>query len=159
MSKSASSTLYAFGLNSYITPCVADAILINSEDIGQLWIFGPRGRHGARVGHGGKAPGERQEHSHDSTNSCPVYTPFTHSVNAITQHLGRVRCSPLSMLDPRRFVTVEFFENHKDKGLSDLCSAKLDPPRQCPGDRPRVQRAVGAPRGVPSEHPLGQAML
>ena len=65
MSKSASSTLYAFGLNSYITPCVADAILINSEDIGQLWIFGPHGRHGARVGHGGKAPGERQERSQD----------------------------------------------------------------------------------------------
>ena len=91
--------------------------------------------------------------------SCPVYTPFTHSVNAISQHLGRVRYSPLSMLDPRRFLPVESFEIPKDKGLSDLCRAKLDPPRQCPGDRPRVQRAVGAQRGVPSEHPLGQAML
>ena len=58
MSKSASSTLYAFGLNSYITPFVANAILINSEDIDQLWIFGPRGlsrsQHGSLwEGHGG----------------------------------------------------------------------------------------------------------
>ena len=92
-------------------------------------------------------------------SSCPVYTPFTHSVNAISQHLGRFRCSPLSMLDPRQYLTVESFEIPKDKGLNYLCRAKLDPPRQCPGDSPRVQRAVGAPRGVPSEHPLGQVML
>ena len=91
--------------------------------------------------------------------SCPVYTLVTHSVNAIFRHLGRVRCSPLSMLDPRQFVNVESFEIPKDKGLSDLCRAKLDPPRQCPGDRPRVQRAVGAPREVPSEQALDQAML
>ena len=91
--------------------------------------------------------------------SCPVYTLVTHSVNAISQHLGRVRYSHLSMLDPKQYLNVESFEIPKDKGLSDLCRAKRDPPRQGPGDRPRVQRAVGAPRGVPSEHPLGQVML
>ena len=57
MSKSASSTLYAFGLNSYITPCVADAILINSEDIGQLWIFGPRGPSRSPCGPWWEGPG------------------------------------------------------------------------------------------------------
>jgi hypothetical protein len=47
----------------------------------------------------------------------------------------------------------------KDKGFSEVRTAKLDPPRQRPGDRPRVQRAGGAPREVPRERPLGQPML
>ena len=92
-------------------------------------------------------------------SSCPVYTPVTLSVNAISQQLERVRCSPRSMLDPRQYLTVELFESPKDKDFSEVRTAKLDLPRQRPGDRPRVQRAGGAPREVPRERPLGQPML
>ena len=63
------------------------------------------------------------------------------------------------MLDPRQYLNVGTFENPKDKGFSEVLTAKLDPPRQRPGDHPRVQRAGGAPREVPRERPLGQAML
>ena len=95
------------------------------------------------------------------TRSCPVYTctPVTLSVNAISQQLERVRCSPRSMLDPRRYLNVGLFEILKDKGFSEVRTAKLDPPRQRPGDRPWVQRAGGAPREVPIERPFGQPML
>ena len=63
------------------------------------------------------------------------------------------------MLDPRQDLSVGFFEIPKDKALSEVRTAKLDPPRQRPGDRPRVQRAGGAPREVPRERPLGQPLL
>ena len=64
------------------------------------------------------------------------------------------------MLDPRQYLTVaESFEIPKDKGFSEVRTAKLDPPRQRPGDRPRVQRAGGAPREVPIERLLGQPMF
>ncbi len=60
------------------------------------------------------------------------------------------------MLDPRQYLNVGLFEIPKDKGFNEVRTAKLDLPRQRPVDRPRVQRAGGAPREVPIERPLGQ---
>ena len=77
--------------------------------------------------------------------SCPVYTPVTLSVNAISQQLERVRCSPRSMLDPRQYLTVELFEIPKDKDFSEVRTAKLDLPRQ---RGPEIARGCNVPGGL-----------
>ena len=75
-----------------------------------------------------------------------TYTPFTLSVNAISQQLGRAL--DLDALlgvcwTKDKYLSVRSFEIPKDKGFSEVRTAKLDPPRQRPGDRPRVQNMPG----------------
>ena len=60
------------------------------------------------------------------------------------------------VVDPRRYLSVDSFEIPKDKGFSEVRTAKLDPPRQWPGDRPRVQNVPG---GLQKKNPLMSAPL
>ena len=48
------------------------------------------------------------------------------------------------MLNPKRFMNVNFFENHKDKGLSDLCSV---PNLTLHGSVPGIARGCNVPWG------------